>query len=205
MAIHPILTSPAQANNISGKTYIDNGYIRKAYEITVFNNNTTEHFHDAKITGYRWSKRWVIVPPGNGAKLASFVDSALPAGRVRCQPTGMRAIAHSPAPRRCKTCHCAHIYGKHRLKNAILCAHCPLHCVTPAPLFLAHLLLLLCHRFSDSHSEVPPCQTAMIFRSSKRPPPGARAFFHLDGSVQLYFFHRHHVRGGQAWRLFLHR
>ena len=98
MAIPSILTPPASGNNISGKTYIDDGYIRKAYEITVFNNNTTEHFHGAKITGYRRSKRWGIVPPGNGAKLASFVDSVLPAGRVRCQPPPDRNARNSAMP-----------------------------------------------------------------------------------------------------------
>ncbi|MBZ7399222.1 hypothetical protein FMJ20_20835 [Klebsiella grimontii] len=85
MAIHPILTSPAQANNISGKTYFDNGYIRKEYEITVFNNNTTEHFHGTKITGCGRSKRRGIVPPENGAKLAAFVDLVLPAVRATRQ------------------------------------------------------------------------------------------------------------------------
>lgn len=51
----------------------------------VFNNNTTEHFHGAKITGCGRSKRWGIVPPENGAKLAAFVDLALPAVRATRQ------------------------------------------------------------------------------------------------------------------------
>ena len=100
MAIHPILTSPAQANNISGKAYIDNGYIRKEYEITVFNNNTTEHFHGTKITGCGRSKRWGIVPPENGAKLAAFVDSSLPAGRAtrqECARHSAPLLLHSGA------------------------------------------------------------------------------------------------------------
>ena len=72
-------------NNISGKAYIDNGYIRNAYEITAFNNDITERFHEAPITNYRWSKRRGIVPPENGAKLAAFVDLVLPAVRATRQ------------------------------------------------------------------------------------------------------------------------
>jgi hypothetical protein len=48
-------------NNISGKAYIDNGYIRNAYEITVFNNYITGGFHEAPITDYPGSKRRGIV------------------------------------------------------------------------------------------------------------------------------------------------
>ncbi|WP_434585675.1 hypothetical protein ACMYSP_03935 [Klebsiella sp. R390] len=53
MAIYPILTPLADVNNISGKTDIDNGYIRNAYEIINFNNDTTSRFHGANITRYQ--------------------------------------------------------------------------------------------------------------------------------------------------------
>ncbi|MEX0500005.1 hypothetical protein AB3X34_16455 [Raoultella terrigena] len=61
MAIYPILTPPARLNNISGMAYIKNGYIRKEYEITVFNSDTTERFHNVNITRYGPLKRWGIV------------------------------------------------------------------------------------------------------------------------------------------------
>ncbi|MDU7681863.1 MAG: hypothetical protein E7K13_08685, partial [Klebsiella grimontii] len=38
-----------------------------------------------KITGCGRSKRWGIVPPENGAKLAAFVDLVLPAVRATRQ------------------------------------------------------------------------------------------------------------------------
>ncbi len=47
-------------NNISGKAYIDNGYIRNAYEITVFNNDITGGFHEAPITDYPGSKKITV-------------------------------------------------------------------------------------------------------------------------------------------------
>ncbi|VEC76034.1 Uncharacterised protein [Raoultella ornithinolytica] len=99
---------------------------------------------------------------------------------MRAQSLNLSASLGNPpaaAPSRGKTLHRAHSSGKHRLINDFLCAHCPSHCVTHALILLAYLLLPLCHRHSDSHSEVPQCQTAMIFRSSKRPPPGVRACF----------------------------
>jgi hypothetical protein len=57
MAIHPILTLPAQVNNISEKTYINNGYNGIAYEITIFNNKEIECLHDANITHHMLPKR----------------------------------------------------------------------------------------------------------------------------------------------------
>ncbi|HAT1617778.1 TPA: hypothetical protein I8Y09_004529 [Raoultella ornithinolytica] len=81
-------------NNISGKAYIDNGYIRNAYEITVFNNDITERFHEAPITNYRWSKRRGIVlqersamgPQKSGAKC---VETVMPDKSVRCGIAGI--------------------------------------------------------------------------------------------------------------------
>ena len=81
-------------NNISGKAYIDNGYIRNAYEITVFNNDITGGFHEAPITDYPGSKRRGIVlqersamgPQKSGAKC---VETVMPDKIVRCGIAGI--------------------------------------------------------------------------------------------------------------------
>jgi len=94
MAIYPILTPPARLNNISGMAYIKNGYIRKEYEIAVFNSDTTERFHNANITrcgplkrrGIVLQERSAMGPQKSGAKC---VETVMPDKIVRCGIAGI--------------------------------------------------------------------------------------------------------------------
>lgn len=60
------------------------------------------------------------------------------------------------------------------LKVYVQCAH---FVVLTLPGYFWHTSCYFLHSHSDSHSEVSQCQTAMIFRSSKRPPPDVKAYF----------------------------
>ncbi|MEF3092167.1 hypothetical protein [Raoultella scottii] len=94
MAIYPILTPPARLNNISGKAYIKNGYIRNAYKITVFNSDTTERFHNANITRCGPLKRRGIVLRAAGVNF-----SASDSDRARWQsPNGCSTLVQNFAP-----------------------------------------------------------------------------------------------------------
>ncbi|MCI1031005.1 hypothetical protein HWE00_02425 [Raoultella terrigena] len=94
MAIYPILTPPARLNNISGKAYIKNGYIRKAYVIAVFNSDTTERLHNANITRCGPLKRRGIVLHAEEVNFSSGAGD-LPR---RAAPNGCSTLVQNFAP-----------------------------------------------------------------------------------------------------------
>jgi hypothetical protein len=194
MAIYPILTPPARLNNISGKAYIKNGYIRKEYEIAVFNSDTTERFHNANITRYGPLKRRGIVLHAAGVNFGSGAGD-------RPRRAASNDLPHAGA----KLCTLHTLLAKPRRLTAFY-------------VHTAHSAMFLLPRFfwhtSCYPSGIAIRMTTQRFHYVKQQRFPARRsadlraqgpVFNLHGSVQLYLFYRHHVRGREARRLIFHR